>query len=289
MNETAVKRRFSVILPAVLALAILSGCGRKEPVAKNAAAGGAEKKETTPRMENFSLSGYDQGGKEAWQMTGQTAAMLGTSDVEIQQLWSRHQGEAQNLTLTADRGLYRKAENVLHVQDNVVAVTDDGARLTTDSLNWSTDKSTIWGEDPCRLEKEKITAFGTGIETRTDLARAELKQDVEVRIEPETVITCDGPLEIHYEKNLAIFQNHVRVKNLQGEILADRVEVFMEPPAKGINRIVAAGNVTVVNRNYRVSGERAVYNAADGRVVFEGKPKALIYSAGKVMESAGGK
>lgn len=296
-----VKKIFLSVLLSLLILSLFSGRTQNKPAEKDDSAafvqtgreaepgGGSfadeqaepvssgETDDFRPRMEAFSVSGYDDDGKIKWEIKGESANVGKTSKMEFHKLWVRSYHGAEYLTLTAEQGVFNQEKNTLRVEKNVVAVTTDGVRLTTEVLNWSAAEARIWGTEPCRLEKDKIVACGIGVEARMDLARAELKKDVEVRIEPETTITCSGPLQIYYEDNQVVFHDAVKVSDPRGELFADKLEVYLNPETQKIARIVAADSVRIIRDNYRVFSQNAAYSAAEDRTVLRGRPKVFIY------------
>jgi lipopolysaccharide assembly outer membrane protein LptD (OstA) len=84
-------------------------------------------------------------------------------------------------------------------------------------------------------------------------------QDKQVNKKEKIVITCDGPLDVDYEKNIAIFNNNVKVEKPDLIIYSDKMQVYFTPkqqvkasvkgPAaisSSVNMIVASGNVRIL-------------------------------------------
>ena len=95
-----------------------------------------------------------------------------------------------------------------------------------------------------------------------------------------TVITCDGPLDIDYEKNLAVFNNNVKIVDEKGEVTSNRLDAYLNRQTKAIVKAIAKGEVKILrNNNYSYSDE-AVYLAREHKVVLTGRPKIVIYPEG---------
>ncbi|MCX5703233.1 MAG: hypothetical protein NT066_01900, partial [Candidatus Omnitrophica bacterium] len=111
----------------------------------------------------------------------------------------------------------------------------------------------------------------------------------------KTVITCDGPLEIDYDKNVATFNNNVKVERPDVVIYSDKMDVFFtsnkgEPKAAGrpleanalmgnkVDKIIARGNVKVVRGENISYSDEATYSAVDKKLVLNGRPRLIMYS-----------
>jgi lipopolysaccharide transport protein LptA len=88
----------------------------------------------------------------------------------------------------------------------------------------------------------------------------------------KTEITCDGPLEVDYEKNVAIFNENVLVKDPQVMLKANKMQVFFDAESKTIDRIVAEGSVKFKKGDRQAKSEMAVYLAKEGKIVLTGNP-----------------
>ncbi|HTZ11745.1 MAG TPA: LptA/OstA family protein, partial [Candidatus Margulisiibacteriota bacterium] len=101
-------------------------------------------------------------------------------------------------------------------------------------------------------------------------------------------ITCDGPLEINYEKNIATFNNNVKVERPDSLIYSDKMEVYFKSSnakldngtlmGSSVDKIVALGNVKIVKGENVSYSDEAVYTAADKKIILKGSPRLVIYS-----------
>ena len=173
----------------------------------------------------------------------------------------------------------------MHLEGNVKANTSDGAKLATDYLNWEAKEQRVTTDAVVDVEKENMQVTGSGAVALPNLKQVTFKENVTVNIKPKeadkekglTVITCTGPLEVEYEKNLAIFNKDVTVEDERGKLYADKMNVYLEPKTRTITKVIASGNVRIVRGENTTYSERAEYTKSDGRVVLTGSPKLVIY------------
>ncbi|MFH1201886.1 MAG: LPS export ABC transporter periplasmic protein LptC [Candidatus Omnitrophota bacterium] len=266
--------------------------------------------EADQNIVDFNLSGFGKKGEKTWEIKAKSADIF-TDEVRLNDIQALIYSKDQDLTLTADRGSYIKSKGAMHVESNVVATTADGAKMTTDSLDWSEKAQKMTAPDFVKVERNNLLTTATGMEAKPSLKNIEFKKDVTVQILPEsspktdnqqdnqdnkdkkpTIITCDGPLEIDYEKNIATFYENVKVDNDQMNLFSDKMDVYFVSGAKSgqetslsnslnqsnIKKIVARGNVRIVQGENQTFSEEAVYTTDDKKVVLTGRPKLIIYS-----------
>lgn len=246
----------------------------------------AEEKSNQQFLE-FNLAGYGQEGKKTWEVRGQSADIF-ENIVKLSNIVANVYGE-EDMTLTAQRGSMDKASGNMHLEKDVVATTKSGARLTTDSLDWQRNSDLITTPDKVTVEKENMTAVGTGAKAHPSLNQAQMERDVTVKINTDpkktggglTTITCDGPLEIDYQNQLAVFNKNVKAVNEeQGTIYADRMKVYFDFKTKQLNKIVCKGNVKIEKGENTTYSDEAIYLAAEKKVTLLGRPKLILYSEG---------
>jgi lipopolysaccharide assembly outer membrane protein LptD (OstA) len=222
-------------------------------------------------------------------------------------------GEKEDIQLTADKGDFNKLDARVHLEDNVVITTSSGTKLTTDSLDWDRKKQLVSTKDQVNIERENMITEALGAYGQPNLNKVTLEKDVKVNINPATnpnttsglkdkiIITCDGPLEINYEKNIATFKNNVKVENQDSSIYSDIMDVYFSTSDKSsaevdsnaiimgskIEKIVSRGNVKIVRGENTSYSDEAVYTAADKKIVLSGRPKLIIYSTEGLNASTG--
>jgi len=254
-----------------------------------------ENKESDQQMQEFSIAGFGEKGKRRWSLSGRNADIF--SDViHLTDIVAKVYGQDDNVTLTADSGSFDKKEGKIHLQSNVVATTDTGAKLITDSLDWDREKQIVSTLDKVDVYRDNMHTQGVGALGKTDLESVTLHKDVMVEIEPEEedsqtrtiTITCDGPLEVDYGKEIAIFNDNVKADDGENQIYSDRMEVYFSmsdevDPQTGqkkgrISKVVSEGNVKIVKGENVSYAEKAVYFANEKKVTLTGRPKLIIMS-----------
>jgi LPS export ABC transporter protein LptC len=262
-----------------------------------------ETQDSDQQIRDFSLSGFGEKGKKAWDLSGKSADIF-DEVVKLKDVIGNLYGEKENIQLTADKGDFNKVNAKVHLEDNVVITTSSGTKLTTESLDWDRKKQLVSTKDQVNIERENMITEALGAYGQPNLNKVTLEKDVTVNINPATnpntasglkdkiIITCDGPLEIDYEKNIATFKNNVKVENKDSSIYSDIMDVYFMASDKSnpkadsnaiimgskIEKIVSRGNVKIVRGENTSYSDEAVYTAADKKIVLSGKPKLIIYS-----------
>ncbi|MFH1355280.1 MAG: LPS export ABC transporter periplasmic protein LptC [Candidatus Omnitrophota bacterium] len=261
--------------------------------------------ESDQQINDFSLSGYGEKGKKSWEIFGKTADVF-TEDIQLDDVTGNLYGEEEDVKLTGDKGKFNKENGKLNLEDNVVITTSSGAKLTTDSLEWDRKEQVVSTKDPVNIERNSMMAVAIGAKGEPNLNKVSLEKDVRVDIEPDQaqdskekiMITCDGPLEIEYEKNMATFYNNVKVEREDSTIYGDRLDIYFSragtrDSSQGfmnnkIEKIVAKGNVKIVRDENVSYSQEAIYTAADKKIVLSGRPKLVISSAGDLNDASFG-
>lgn len=101
---------------------------------------------------------------------------------------------------------------------------------------------------------------------------APLPKENKIKENSKTEITCEGKLDMDYEKNIAIFHNDVRVEDPRMKMNADLMTVYFQPKEKNIEKVVAIGNVRFKKEDKTAKSNQAVYTAKDGKIVLTGQP-----------------
>ncbi|MDD5247171.1 MAG: LPS export ABC transporter periplasmic protein LptC [Candidatus Omnitrophica bacterium] len=264
----------------------------------------AEEDDSDQQIGDFSLAGYGERGKKTWDLSGKTADIF-DNVVKLKDLSGNLYGEKENVKLTAKEGDFDRANGKIHVEKDVVITTSGGAKLTTDSLDWDRVNSVVSTQDVVNIHRQNMFTRAKGARGETGLSKMNLEEEVLLEIQPQSkpgekaankiIITCDGPLEIDYAKNVAVFNNNVKVDRQDSQIYSDIMEVYFDSSgtdeAQGsdtsdeamlsntkIDRIIAKGNVKTVRGENITYSQEAIYSGKDNKVILSGRPKLLIYS-----------
>lgn len=258
-------------------------------------------KEPDQEILQFNLAGFQENGKKNWELNSQTANIF-QDTVKLSNIIAKSYANKEAMTLVADEGTYDKTKSAMHLEKNVKAVSSSGATLNTNSLDWDQNTQLITTKDDVSIQKDNITAEAKGAEGQPDLKKASLLEGVKVEINQEDqnknkqriIITCDGPLEIDYEKQFAVFKQNVKVDDGQSQMYSDEMEVYFamgdkkeESSKEGsmvgsmnrtIDRILAKGNVRIVRGENSSFSDRAIYLAPERRILLVGSPRLVLYS-----------
>lgn len=276
------------------------------------------------QINDFSVAGFGERGRKTWDISAKSADIF-QDIIKLKDITGNLYGEKEDVKLTASDGNYDKAAGTVHLEKDVVVTTSSGARMITESLDWDRQKEVVASKDVVSLQKDNITTIAQGASLNPGLSTVTLQKDVTVEVKPlasvsavpgqddknRTTITCDGPLEIDYGKNIATFRNDVRVVREDIQIYSDAMDVYFiksgeepalqpvedMPAAAGsdqaamlgskIDRIVARGNVKMVRGENVSYSNEAVYSAIDRKVTLTGRPKLVIYSTEDMSASLG--
>ncbi|MDP3732666.1 MAG: LPS export ABC transporter periplasmic protein LptC [Candidatus Omnitrophota bacterium] len=277
--------------------------------------------ESDQQIMDFSLASFGEKGKKAWDLTGKSADIF-QDVVKLKDVIGNLYGENEDIKLTADKGDFDKAQGKIHLEDNVIITTSSGSKLTTDSLDWDRKNKLVATQDRVNIERGNMVTTASGAHGEPDLKKVSLEKDVTVNINPDTeeknkepdvkkkiVITCDGPLQIDYDKNIATFNNNVKVDTQDALIQSDIMDVFFGKTGKDspdskkeasglgsvmgatggskIDKIIARGNVKITRGENVSYSDEATYNALDKKITLSGKPKLIIYSSEDMNASLG--
>ena len=91
------------------------------------------------------------------------------------------------------------------------------------------------------------------------------------------MVTCDGPLEIDYEKGRAVFYNNVKVNQKESQLFSDKATMYFDAKDKKLIKIVAEGNVRIIRGENTSFSQKATYFAQTRRVVLEGSPRLVVF------------
>ena len=271
--------------------------------------------ESDQQINEFSLASFGEQGKKAWDLSGQSADIF-NEVVKLKDVVGNLYGEKEDIRLTADKGDFDKVDGKVHLEENVVITTSSGTKLTTDSLDWDRKKQLVMTEALVNIERGNMVTTASGALGEPNLKKVSLQKDVTVNINPaaeeksqepaadkkKIVITCDGPLEVDYGKNIATFRNNVKVDTQDSIIQSDIMDVYFgkmgqdtstetgaDVSAMGskIDKIVARGNVKITRGENVSYSDEATYTAADKKIILSGTPKLIIYSTEEMNASLG--
>lgn len=230
------------------------------------------------KMLNFCLDGITKDEKRRWSIQGDAVDTSSNSSIiDMTRIIAKAYDQQGSVTLTADKGRFDQDKNIVHAQSNVVVTNSEGVHLNTNSLDWDADTQQISTNDFVTVQKDNWQVSGLGAFALPDLKKIIFKEENTVMVQPDTVITCSGPLNIDYEKNSAIFRDDVIINHKKDRIFSDRMDVFFDPKTKKIVKVVALGNVRIEQTDNSTFSQKAVYLAEEGKVTLTGHPQLFIH------------
>ena len=242
--------------------------------------------ESEQKILGFSLSNFDEENKKTWDLEGDTLEVFGNI-INLTNIKANVYGKEEDMVLTADNGSFDRTEGKVHLQDNVIITSETGTKLMTDTLDWFQKNQLVTTEDRVNVTREGLEAEGVGAVGHTDLEQVSLKKEVQVDITSEsddkkelkkTTITCDGPLDIDYKSQTAVFNVNVKSDDGESQLYADKMTGYFDEDTKKIIKIIAEGNVKIVRGEDISYSEKAIYNAQTQRITLTGRPKIVFYS-----------
>ena len=239
------------------------------------------------KFQGFHLEGYEDDGRVAWDVKGDNADILG-SMIKLTNIDANRYGN-QDVNLKAKRGTVDKASGNIHLEKDVVITSQSGVEMTTNTLDWQKAKDLLVTKDKVFITHEKMDANGTGLKAHPGLKLAQLDRDVTVHMETENqkqapevlTITCDGPMEIDQQKNMGVFNTNVLAVQTGRELKTDRMEIYFDPQAQQIKEIICLGNVVITQGENKTFADKAVYKAAEKKMVLTGRPKLILVTQGE--------
>ena len=256
----------------------------REPALNTAEIPQSEELPAGEKVKVFSISGFSDSGKKAWEMHGKSADIF--SDViNLSDINADSYGDNVKVNLKADKGVFNRKTNDVELTSNVRIVTDEGTTLNTDTLNWDAKEGLVYTDERVFIKRKEMDITGTGALSRHSLKLVQLDSDINVDLkDPPAVITCDGPLEIDYEKNIAYFNNNVEIVDKETSINTDKATAYFEPKKKSLKMVFCQGNVIIKRGEDITYAKQLTYLPEEGKIMLEGRPKIIIRNSEALLE-----
>jgi len=252
--------RINKLAVALLVIFLFIGCEGKQAKAPAPAPSEEETNiSTDQKIMAFSLSGFEKTGKKKWEVQGRSADIM-SEVVNLTDVVAKAYGDEIDMTLTADEGTFDRTTNDAHFQSNVVVTGTNGTKMTTDAIEWNNAQQKVYTDKPVEMKSETKVVGDDGTETKVP-----------------TTITCDGPMEIDYGKNFAVFNKNVKVNDERGQLFCDTATAYYDAKTRQVSKIIARGNVKIVRGGSWTYSDEATYLAPEQKVILTGSPKVMIY------------
>lgn len=249
--------------------------------------------DTTHKIYTFSFSKYTPEGEKQIEIEGDSANILDRT-VTLMNVVAKAYAEESPVTITSDHGDYDKELNKIRLQKNVVATTENGTRLLTEELQIHPDKHLMETDLQTQVKKDNIDVKGVGATGDSNLKKVEFKKNVTVIVQDPsdpkngpTVITCDGPLVVDYDKNVAHFKKNVVAQDTRGKLSADTMDVYYNRVSRKVSKIVATINVVIENPDgNKTYSDSVIYLADEGKIILGGDTEAVYYGGDDLQQGA---
>ena len=242
------------------------------------------------KFQGFNLEGYKDDGEKAWEVSGDTANIIG-SQIELTNV-NADVYDNEKINVVADTGIINQDSGNMQLSQDVVITSPKGGQVITDTLNWNRNEDLITTDDDIMISDEGLMITGTGLKAHPNMQNAEIKKDVTVMIDAErdqekesqkVIITSDGTMVINQAESFAVFNDNVVAVQGDQTLKADKMEIYFDAKNSTINKIICIGNVEVVQGENLTYAQRAEYNAAEQKLILTGRPKLIL-----LMEGGGG-
>ena len=251
-----------ILIISIASVMVLTTCAKKEtpkpsepenPVKADSAAGEDQVKH---KVLSFNLEGLSDKGTKKWDVKGESAEAMSETQVQLNNIVAKSYGEESEATITADHGIYDKAQNNVCLDTNVKATIENTQGGGGDFIDFSGQMASQ-GAKKDQSKPDKNT-------------------------KKRTVITCDGDVKFEYEKNRAYFNKNVKVATDDGDIEADKITLNLDEVTRKVKEIIAEGNVKITKGENITYSDTATYVEADKKVILTGRPKIVIYQDGSI-------
>jgi len=258
--------------------------------------GGAHAQEPEQKFEGFNLQGYDDSGKKAWEVNGDTADVIG-NEIILSNVDADTFGE-QKMNVVAKTGVVDQVSGMMRLEEDVVITSENGQRMMTDSLDWSRDKDLVTTDDDVTITGEKMMANGTGMRAHPNLKMAKINKDVTVVVDTDdpdekgdtktVTITSDGPMVIDQSKSMASFTDNVVAFQDDQTLRGDYMEIHFDKEMSTITKMICTGNVEIEQGENKSYAQKAVYDAAEKKLTLSGRPKLIMLTEGESIFATSG-
>ena len=243
----------------------------------------AQSQDIAQQVNGFELEGFNEEGERFWEVKGEKADIFGDT-IKITNVDANTFGE-QEVNLKAKQGEVDKKSGNVKLREDVVVMTEAGDRLETDSLNWEKQNNVVSTADFAKITGKNIKATGIGLTAHPELKTAQLERNVIVEAQAEKegeekqqeiMITCDGPMELDQQNNMATLKENVVAVRGDQTLRADLVEIYFDSETRRIATIICTDNVSVQRGDNISYADKAIYSAADQKVRCVGRPKLIM-------------
>lgn len=234
------------------------------------------------RIKGFYLSNFKEDGSRAWEVKGEEAVIY-EKHVDIDYMHAKYYAEDDTIDIVSRKAKMNTENMNVHLKDDVVVTNKEGLKLSTDYLNWQRDENKMMTDRLVKVSNDSMEIKAEGLLADTEFKKADFQKNVEVTLPNKedgslTTITCSGPLEVEYNKGIAVFNGNVEAIGKEGKIFSDKLTLYMDVETKEMKKMVSEGNVKIVREGNVIFSQKATYLGNEGKLILEGRPRLLYFS-----------
>lgn len=241
------KKILLAVILAILALAIAYPGKKRPSEPEKPEEKISQESEAKQEVYSFRIKGFDKDGNVQWGLEGKSANVV-LDEININNLKAVYHGDNMTFNLSCKRAVYNKKTQQIELKDDIVGKSSDGGELVTDYAKWDAETEEITTDSFVVVKRQNVVCRGWGLLTKPQLKWVAYNREIEVDFGQDKKITCNGPFEIDYEKNVAIFNNNVKIADKDSEMFTDKLTVYLNPATNEVEHVITEGNVKVVHR-----------------------------------------
>jgi LPS export ABC transporter protein LptC len=165
-------------------------------------------------------------------------------------------------------------------QDRPVNVTADALdyRGTVNKATY-TGNAQLWQDETSLKGPSIVLDDKTGDLTATgDVTTVTVRDSVNKDKKSQRVRSIASAADFHYEESVhrATYTGKAHMNSPDGDMTADRIELYLKPTGDELDRAEAYDNVTLRDQNRTTTGRRLTYTTGDERYVVTGAPVKVV-------------
>ena len=201
----------------------------------------------------------------------------GTIDCEVLTISFAAEGNRPEKIVAEENVTIVRGSSRVHGNKAVYEIAEDKLRVDGEPKWQIGDKKGESGYLALRPKSQEFQAGGGVHMIVNTLPGLSLKTMPGSKTNGTPVVQTNEAMEVFagrldHKDDLSIFEDAVRIKDSQGEILCEFL-VIASGPSNQVTRIVADQNVRIIQTNMVTTSERAFYTVTNGIVELTGSPK----------------
>ncbi len=275
----------------------------------------------TQEIYGLYLPSYDDNGKEVSVVRGAYTVFLDNKTYKITKPEIEFIGDSnkdgnehqlKGVVITSDFGEMDKTNNEGFLYGNVITRLGEDLEIYTEDLAYSPENNIVNTDGPVTIKGGRMKVTGTGFEISLSDAKASIKNDPEMEIRGDKddlflfsdqvahgsrstaasiFIRASGDLVFENKKKLATFHDNVRISRDKSTVFADKLSVPFDSKLKGMEQIIASGNILASDGEKNAKGETLTWDSEKEVAILEDDPVAEFFNdevsitASKIMFS----